>query len=262
MAYTLLTGATGGLGKAFAVACAEKGYDLFLTGRSEEKLKTLQAELTELNPAINVLIFPADLTSESERNALLSFADNAGLSFDRLLNVAGVDTQKAFTAYTPEKVLFQLRVNVEATIALTHAVLARKAENLEILTVSSVSGASPMPYFALYSATKACLTNFFKSLRVELKGQGVKVSTLVQSGIYTRPDVVKDIKGQGLWGKMTAKKPEDVARYALKKLAKNKKTVTLGFWTKFMIGFLKILPEDLAMAFIAKRWKKQTKDAF
>ncbi|MCQ2399364.1 MAG: SDR family NAD(P)-dependent oxidoreductase [Clostridia bacterium] len=262
MDFTFITGATGGIGKAFSVACAMRSENLFLTGRSELKLADLKAELSELNPSINVITYPADLTDERSRNEMLAFADGKGIKFSRLINVAGVDIQKGFADYTPEKVQFQIRVNVEGTITLTHAVLKRKADDLEIITISSMSGVSPMPYFALYSATKACLTNFFKSLRAETKGQGVKVTTVLPGGVYTRPDVCEDIKNQGLWGKLSAKTPDFIAEKSLKAVKKNKKILIPGFWNKFLYFVMKISPENLTLKFIKNRWKKQTKDAF
>ena len=131
----------------------------------------------------------------------------------------------------------------------------------EIITVSSLSGVSPMPYFQLYSATKACLTNFFKSLRVELKGK-VNVTTVLPGGVYTRPDICNDIKGQGLWGKLSAKTPDFVVNKSVKGVRKNKKLVIPGFWNKSLYTLMKFVPENVKLKFIANRWKKQTKDAF
>ena len=125
-----------------------------------------------------------------------------------------------------------------------------------------MSGASPMPYFALYSASKAMLTNFFTSLHYELKDKGVKVTTVLPGGVYTRPDVCEDIKGQGVWGKLSAKSPEFVARKSAEAVRKNKTTYVPGFFNKFLKGLMKIAPNKVVLSFIANRWKKQTKDAF
>ena len=224
MVYTFISGATGGIGKAFSVSCAKKGYNLFLTGRSQEKLSELKADLLTINPEIDVKFCACDLTSEQDRKNMLAVMDAEGLVFDRILNVAGVDIQKAFTAYTEEKILFQLRVNAEATVHLTYELLKRRTEQAELLSISSMSGSSPMPYFALYSATKALLINLFTSLHYELKKQGVKVTVVLPGGVYTRPDIIEDIKGQGLWGKLSSKTPEFVAEKSLKALKKNKNT--------------------------------------
>ena len=261
MICTFISGATGGIGKAFSRECAKKGYDLFITGRSESKLSALKEEL-EKEYGVSALYFPCDLTSESERKALIAFAKQNGVIIDRIINVAGVDIQKAFTDYTTEKLIFQIRVNVEATLTLTHDLLELKKGNAEVITVSSMSGVSPMPYFAVYSGTKALLTNVFTSLHYELKNDGVKVTTVLPGGVYTRPDIIEDIKNQGLWGKLSSKTPEYVANRSLKAVKKNKIKYIPGFFNKFLYFTMKIAPKRIVLSFIAKRWKKQQKDAF
>ena len=260
--YTFISGATGGLGKAFAEACAKKGYDLFLTARSEERLSVLKTELCERYSGINIDYFPCQLTSETSRAELIAYIEEKGYKFDRIINVAGVDTQKAFTEYTAEKAIFQIRVNCEATLLLTHGLLSRRAEKTEIITISSMSGVSPMPYFAIYSASKAFLTNFFTALHYELKKDGVKVTSVLPGGIPTRPDIIEEINSQGFWGKITAKSPEFVAEKSLKAVRKNKLVYIPGFFNRFLCFLMKITPKRITLRYIARRWKTHGKDAF
>lgn len=260
--FTFISGATGGIGKAFCVSSVKRGYNLFLTGRSQEKLEKLKSELSLINPNVQIYICSCDLTSEESRKNLLKVVDDNGIKIERILNVAGVDTQKAFLDYTNEKVLFQIKVNIEATVSLTWELLQRRASSIEILAISSMSGVSPMPYFALYSATKCALTNFFTSLHYELKKQNAKVTVILPGGVYTRPDIVEDIKNQGLWGKLSSKKPEFVAEKSLKALSKNKIKYIPGFFNKLLNFLMKIAPKKIVLSFIARRWKNINKDAF
>ncbi len=261
MPYTFISGATGGIGKAFVKECAKQGDNLFLTGRSTDKLTALKNEI-ELKYGVKVLVFACDLTAENFRTQMVDFIDDNGITFDKIINVAGVDTQKAFTEYTREKLLFQLRVNVESTVDLTYLLLKRRAKDLRILTIGSMSGATPMPYFQVYSASKSMLLSLFTSLHYELKKSGVKVTTVLPGGVYTRPDIIKDIKGQGLWGKLSAKSPEFVAVKSLKAVNKNKVKYIPGFFNKLLYFIIKITPKNVALKFISRRWKKITKDAF
>ncbi len=261
MAYTFISGATGGIGKAFCFCCAEKSYDLFLTGRSEQKLLELKVEL-EQKFNVQVKTFACQLTSELSRQQMIDYIDANGIKFDRIINVAGVDTQKAFMDYTLEKVLFQIRVNAEATISLTYSLLQRRAEKTQVITISSMSGASPMPYFALYSATKAMLINFFTALHYELKKQGVNVTVVMPGGVPTRPDIIQDIKGQGLWGKLSSKPAKFVAEKSLKKVKKNKVKYIPGAFNRLLNALMKIVPKRIVLSYIAHRWKKLEKDAF
>lgn len=259
MGYVLITGATGGLGKEF---CRQliKTNDLFLTGRSEEKLIELKNELIKDYPERKILFYSADVTDFAKREELFDCFDRQNVKFSGLINVAGVDTQKEFLKYTHEKIVFQIRVNLEATLSITHAVLKRREKDLKILTVSSISGTVPMPYFAIYSATKASLINFFDSLRCEVKD--AKITTLIPGSIPTREDIKKDILAQGWTGKASSKSPEFVVRKGLKALYKNKRICIPGAFNKFVYFIEKITPRRIRNAFIAKKWKKKEKDAF
>ena len=262
MAFTFISGATGGIGKAFAIASAKKGYDLFLTGRSKDKLAALKAQLSVVNPDIKIDSCACDLSDNESREKMLAYIREKGYSFNRLINVAGVDIQKAFSAYTKEKLLFQIRVNAEATISLTYDFLPLLVKPAEIIIIGSMSGVSPMPYFAVYSATKAMLLNFFTALHYELKKDGVKVTTILPGGVPTRPDVIQAIKEQKLWGKISAKSPEFVAEKSLKAVRKNKIKYIPGAFNKILYFLMKIAPKRLVLSIIAKRWKKISKDAF
>ena len=260
--YALITGATGGLGKAFTHAVAGLGYSLILTGRSDEKLRALQAELAEKYPNLPTLICAADLSDENSRKGLMDkiVAENIRLSL--LVNVAGADIQKGLAQYTQEKLVFQCRVNFESAVSLCRFAIENKAERLEIINVSSVSGIYPMPYFAIYSATKGALTSFSQSLRAEMKGQGVAVTAILPGAMPTRDDIKAQIKGQGLWGKLAAKSPEFVAEKSLRAVRKNKRKVIVGFWNKVMRIGTCWMPTSWRLHFIAKRWSKISKDAF
>ncbi len=260
--YALITGATGGLGKAFAHALAKRSAKLVLTGRNEEKLIALKNELLARYVVQEVLYYVADLASEEGRCALTAQIKAKGCAIRLLVNAAGVDVQKPFADYTQEKLIFQTRVNFEATVSLCRFAYDNRAERLGIINISSVSGIYPMPYFALYSATKSALTFFSVALHEEWKKDNVAVTAILPGAMPTRPDIKAQIKGQGLWGRLAAKSPESVAEYSLKAVSKNKRKVIVGFWNKLMRLGTALLPQGVKLRFIAKRWSKISKDAF
>lgn len=260
--YALVTGATGGLGKAFVDVLAGQGSNLILTGRSAEKLEALKGKLHEEYPAIDVEIFAADLANEHSRSAMNEAIALKNLRIDTLVNAAGADVQKGLVEYTQEKIAFQCRVNFEAAVSLCRFAIERKADTLKIINISSVSGIYPMPYFAIYSATKGALTSFSVSLREEMRGKGVTVTAVLPGAMPTRDDIKEQIKGQGLWGRLAVKSPKWVAQYALKAARKNKKKVIPGFWNKVMRVGTALLPLSWKLRFIARRWSKISKDAF
>ncbi len=260
--YAFITGATGGLGKAFVFALAERGYSLLLTGRSESKLQNLAEEVAEKYPQISTRVYAADLSNVQDRCAMMKKIASENLKISCLANVAGADIQKDLTSYTQEKIAFQCRVNFEAAVSLCQFAIEEKAEQLEIINVSSVSGIYPMPYFAIYSATKGALTSFSLSLRQEMKGKNVRVTAVLPGAMPTREDIKAQIKGQGLWGRLAAKSPSSVAEASLKAVSKNRGKVIVGFWNKVMRIGTAWLPNSWRLAFIAKRWSKISKDAF
>ena len=262
ISYALITGATGGLGKAFAYELAARGDRLLLTGRREEKLLALQTELQKKYPQSQITYFAANLSNEVDRYALKEKIERENWRIRLLVNVAGADVQKAFAEYTQEKIAMQCRVNFEAAVSMCHLAIENKAENLQIINISSVSGLYPMPYFAIYSATKSALTSFSVSLREECKHKGIYVTAVLPGAMPTRDDVKEQIKGQGLWGKLAAKSPQWVARYALKAVAKNKRKVIPGGWNKAIRIATACIPLSWKLHFIAKRWSKISKDAF
>lgn len=263
ISYTLVTGACGGLGGAFVRLLAESGEPLFLTGRSSERLKTLENELHGQYPALSVCTFECDLTSEASRAALFAHFDEEQITFNRLVYVAGADVQKAFEKYDEEKLVMQTRVNFEGAVSLTRAFMARSAldGSTEFLAVGSMSGNCPMPYFALYSATKKALWQFYVALRSELKGRA-KVTCVRPGSIPTRDDIKQNIREHGFWTRVSAVSPERVARASLKAVKRNKRKKTIGFWNRVIGFFTAIAPMSVKMRFVVRRWKKTEKDAF
>ena len=260
--YTMITGATGGLGGAFVRLAVKNGENLILTGRHEEKLRLLKEKILAENTGADVRIFAVDLSDEGSREETIRQIAAEHLKIGRLINVAGADIQKAFTEYTQEKLCFQCRVNLEAAVALCRFALERRTEELEILNISSVSGLYPMPYFAIYSATKAALTAFSLALREEMKGKGVRVTVVLPGAMPTRADIREQIKGQGIWGRLAAKSPDFVAEKSLKAVSRNRGKIIPGFWNKAMAAGTKFIPQSWKLRFIARRSSKISKDAF
>lgn len=263
MRYTLITGACGGLGGAFVRLLAERGEALCLTGRSEERLQLLAKSLREAYPALEIAYFPCDLTDPASRAAFFAHTDGEGMRFCRLVYVAGVDTQMAFEKYDEQKLIFQARVNLEGAVSFIHAFLHRADldGSAEILAIGSMSAATPMPYFALYSATKKGLEYFMAGIRTELAGRA-KVTCVLPGGIPTREDICENIREHGFWGKVSAKSPEEVARASLKAVKRNKRRCVVGFWNKVIKFATDVVPMPVKLRFIAKRWRQTEKDHF
>ena len=261
MEYSLVLGASGGIGKEFCRQLLLKGENLIISGRSLNKLELLKNELAFSFKSADIKCQPLNLESEEERLNFFNVLESEGVKIKGLYYVSGIDTQKAFTKYDQNKITIQARVNFEGALSLTSFALKNRAEELKILIVSSACGFTPMPYFSEYSATKAGLIYFFKALKQELDKK-VKLTILCPGSVPTRVDIVEDIKKQGLQGKLSKKSPKFVVEKALKALEKNKTVCVPGFYNKLTTTLAKITPYKIQAKIIAKKFKTKEKDAF
>ena len=246
----IITGATGYLGKAFINELIKNketkseiesgGTSLVFTGRSEEKLAALKSGIesefkSENESRAEIFVKAMDLSSEKSRAEFFAALSSRGEKVKMLINVAGADIQKAFEEYTQEKLLFQCRANFEGAAAMCLYAVQHAAKKAKIINISSVSGIYPMPYFAVYSATKGALTSFSLSLSREVKKRGITVTAILPGAMPTRDDIREQIRGQKTWGKLAAEPPSVVARKSLRAAEKGKRKVIVGFWNKLML---------------------------
>ncbi|HVN15652.1 MAG TPA: SDR family NAD(P)-dependent oxidoreductase, partial [Anaerolineales bacterium] len=122
-----ITGATGGLGKAFAMECASRGWDLFLTDLGESRLAMLASGLMHTY-GVDVHYRAADLTDASSRAELFEHIRAEGWKFQGLINVAGLDYEGLFMERSQQEISSIVRLNIEATLIVTHTLLDYRDE--------------------------------------------------------------------------------------------------------------------------------------
>ena len=118
-----------------------------------------------------------------------------------------------------------------------------------------------MPYFALYSATKKGLEQYFVALREEWKGRA-KVTVVLPGGIPTRKDIRENIAAHGWFGRVSALPARTVAERSLRAVQKNRRRVVIGFWNKLLHALMCVVPLSVKLRVIARIWIKTEKDAF
>lgn len=177
----IVTGASSGIGEALARALAERGMSLLLVAlpREEEALRRVADELAERH-GIRAEIAPLDLTEVGAPERLLDRADEVGFVPDLLVNCAGIGVFGPFAMLPTESQVAMVRLNVEATVALTSLFLPRMVERRRgaVLLVASTAAFQPMPYHAVYAASKAFLLRFGEALWAEYHQHGVRVVTV------------------------------------------------------------------------------------
>jgi short-subunit dehydrogenase len=171
MKKAMVTGASEGIGHALAKKLAAQGYQITGVARSEDKLKTLVAELGDGHDYI-----VADLADSNAQDLVIRQLE--AQPYDLLINNAGVGTSGAFTEVALDRQVALLRLNVEALARLSHAYLSKARSGDALVNVSSVLAFLPMPYLGIYSATKSFVTAFSEALWYEQKKRGVYVMAL------------------------------------------------------------------------------------
>ncbi len=182
----LVTGASSGIGAAFARRLAGDGYDLVVVARNREALEDLAAECTERH-AVEIDVLPADLTRPAERR-LVEERLAADPGFELLVNNAGFGTAGRFAESDVEREEQEIALNVVALVRLARAALGPMAARGRgaIVNVSSLAGLGPYPYTATYGATKAFVNSFSEALAEELRGSGVRIQVLLPG--FTRTE--------------------------------------------------------------------------
>lgn len=255
--YVLITGAGGGLGKAFAAECASRGWDLFLTDVSGEVLEPLARGLERLY-GVRVRTHAADLTDPDARERLWQHVEQQGVRFHGLLNVAGIDYQGPFDERRVDEVQRILRLNIEATVEMTQRVLHRRdpSQTLRIVNVCSLAAFYPMPMKAVYAASKRFLLNWSLALSQELRGSGVTVTALCPAGMPSNPAVIRLIVAQGFMGRATTVNVNDVAARTIRRALAGRSLYIPGVLNRILRRAGEAAPPQLVAALIDRRWRR------
>lgn len=175
----LVTGASSGIGHAIASSLNKQCYQVIACARREDKLNHLQGGFAD--------ILPGDLTDAAYRNAVTAFVDEKYGRCDYLFNCAGTLEVGSIETIDIEKMIAMLRVNIEATFALTYSMLKRfKTQGHgHVINISSVLGTKVRPTAGAYAATKFALEALSEALRMELSGTGIQVSCIEPGLVMT-----------------------------------------------------------------------------
>ncbi len=187
----VITGASRGIGRGLAHALARRGARLVLAARREDQLGEVAAECEALNPGIETLVVPTDVTDEAQIASLVEQTEGRFGRIDILVNNGGILQGGALSKVSFESFRRTFEVNVLGAVRLTQMVLPimLRQRSGHIILMSSVMGEHAMPFCTSYSASKHALSGFGEGLRRELAGTGVRVLT-VKPG-YTQTDMVE-----------------------------------------------------------------------
>lgn len=255
--WTLITGACGGLGRAFVDEHLGK-FDLVLTGTNKKRLEELKAELEQKKSGSKIETFVLNLSVKENRESLISFLDDKKIKISRLINNAGVIIEGDLERFSDDEISNAIEVNCVGTLDLTKKLLGARniEETFEVLTVSSQSAFQPIPHMAVYAATKSFLMSMMTALSIEYKTKNVVFTTTCPSGIATTKAMIESIESMGINGKLTTLPTKKIAKISLRALEKQKVLVIPGRFNRFV----ERISRPFTQVFLAKRtgsiWEK------
>jgi len=252
----LVTGASAGIGKAFAEVFAQNGWNLILTARRTDRLEQLAAVLKQAHGTESTVI-PGDLAEPDGARRLAGAITGRGLQVDGLVNNAGyaVPGYYARTAWADQDKF--IRVLVTAPCELAHALLPGMVERRfgRIINVASVAGLVPgSAGHTLYGASKAFMVKFSQSLHVENDQHNVFTTALCPGFTYSEFHDVTGTRGQvSRLGKAWWSTAEEVAAAGYAAVMQAKPMIVTGSRSKLAVALAKYLPDGWALAIMRRR---------
>ncbi len=250
----LITGASRGIGAAYARALAAQGYSLFLTARDQVRLNTLRQEL-EASDGIRVWVRPLDLALPTAVQELYDSAAALEHPVSLLINNAGFGWYGDFSNMSFQQIQDMLQVHIQVTTLCTRLFLGDMIKRREgtIINVASIAGFIPIPYMSLYAATKSYIIALSEGVAREVAGKGVRIQVCCPG--YTET-AFHDRAGHRPYHIISGESAQAVVSQSLAALQSSKIRVTIGWSGRVARWFLHWFPRNRLIALIAKFVKK------
>lgn len=240
----LVTGASSGIGEAIAVSLAERGANLVLVARRQERLDALAERLRERG--VDVLVQVADLTQPDAADTLFDTTEGKGISVDVVVNNAGIGSYHPFTETPWDTLERQIQLNLVALTKMTHLFTPKMVERGSgyVMNVASIAAYTPTPLFAVYSATKAYVRHLTEALDTELQGTGVRAICVNPGGTTSEftEHAGTELTASGERFMMSA---QQCAEIAVEKMLAGRRNVVTGFTNAVGMWMLRFLPRSL-----------------
>ena len=251
----LVTGASSGIGAAFARALRSRGEKLILVARREDRLRQLASELGGDEA---VAVVPADLAAPGAAERVMAAVEARGLAVDFLVNNAGVGHTGPLVDEPLDRIRAMLDLNVRAVVELTRLVLPAMAARGRgrLINVVSTSAFQPVPFLNVYGASKAFVLSFTEALATEVKGTGIRVQALcpglTQSEFHqvAGTDKVR-------FTRTPAMDPEEVVAISLKALDRGRLRVVAGWQNRLLAGLTRFAPLALSRRIAGELFRPQ-----
>ena len=237
--WAVVTGASSGIGREFALQLAQLGHSVLLVARRLPELERVAAEIASRGGRAEVLV--ADLVTPGGVDSVIRRASNLG-EVELLVNNAGFGNYGPFLSQPIARELDEIALNIGALVALTRALLPPMVARGrgQIINVASVLSFMPTPYLATYGATKAFVLNFSEALADELRGSGVRV--LAACPGPARTEFARVAGSEVAWENLPALAPEAVARVSVAAARSRRSVRVVGLLWALLAFIVRITP--------------------
>ena len=243
--YTLISGATSGIGLELAKLYAKDNHNLILVSRNLEQLNQIKEDLK--NDSIDIKIYAYDLSVIENTYELYNNIKKENLNVNILINNAGFGDSCEFVESNINKINKMIDLNIKFLINICHLFIKDMKENKNgrILNVASVAAYLAGPYMTTYYATKAYVLNFTVGLYHEVKKYGIKMHALCPGPTKTKFIEVSESKNKKAFDNVSMS-PVKVAKICYKKMRRNKLIINTGFMSKFVSLFTRFVSRKFA----------------
>lgn len=243
--YTLITGASMGIGKALAEECARRGMNVLLVALPGPELDRLAEELRE-KYRVDIHVLGLDMLAAGTSQKIYEWCLEHDFQVDKLINNIGIGGRSDFETCTLPELDRMLVLNIQTATFLSKLFVERLKRHPRsyILNIGSAAGFFHVPYKAVYSATKAYLYSLTRSLRSELKPLGIHVAIITPGGADNKHDPVVHQKINGWLHRNLHHRAEYIARIALDGMLKGRKVIIPGILPKIYIRLSGTIPSS------------------
>jgi len=261
LTFALVTGASSGLGKNYAIELAKRGNNVLLIAKKNEGFLQLSEFITKTYKVAS-FYFETDLTNVHSLEKMITWVESS-YSINILINNVGVGGTAIFERVSSNYINNIIQLNIRALTYITHQLLPNLIATKKrafILNVSSMAAFCLMGYKSVYPASKKYIQFFSEGLNYELHDKNVTVATVFPGPMKTNTDVSERIEKQGFIAKFSLETPEEVAKISLNKLFLGKIFIIVGVANKINYLLLKIIPTGLIAPLLSKILKKELTD--
>ncbi len=243
--YSIITGASSGIGKELAAVLSEHDHNLILISRSESSLNELKNNL-ERNKQIKIVVLPADLAKPESAMSIVQQIEKMNLKVNLLINNAGFGFYGNLSDQSIENMIQMIQLNITSLSLLTRLFIEKMKEigGGKILNVASTAAFRSGPMSAVYSASKSYVLSFSEALSTELQGSNISITALCPGATNTNfASTAGLMKNQEFKFKKSAS-PRDVAEYSYREMMKGKTIAVHGLMNRLIIQLQRILPRN------------------